>query len=99
MKRVEHLEDRFLNMFLDGHSSAERSRVLVSIKNDRDEIALGTLTECRSDLAHHLDVEDVQWRTRKRDSCDAIFEAKYYVLKRSRHLILFRVQPLGCPLG
>jgi hypothetical protein len=74
VERVEHLKDRFLNVLFNGDSGAERATVLVGVKNDRDELALRTLTQRLRDLAHHLDVEDVQRRPRERDARDAIVD-------------------------
>jgi hypothetical protein len=80
VERVQHLKDRFLDVILDGDTGAEGATVLVGVKNDRDELALIALTERLRDLAHHLDVEDVQRRTREGNPCDAIVNLQADVL-------------------
>jgi len=80
MKRVEHLEDRVLHVIFDCDARTEGATILVSIKNDRHQLALRTLAERLSDLVHHLDVENIQRRTRERDSPNAILETKVDVL-------------------
>jgi hypothetical protein len=46
---------------------------------------LVTLGECFRDLAHHFDVEDVQWRAREGYAGDAIFSAELDVLVSRCH--------------
>ena len=91
MKRVEHLEDLFLHVVFDSDAGAEGATVFSSVKDDGHDFALRTLSERAGDLAHHLDVEDVQWRPRERDSGDAIFETKMDVLVCCRQVLLDRI--------
>ena len=48
VKRVEHLKDRFLNVLFNCDAGTERTTILVGIEHDRDELALRTLTQRRS---------------------------------------------------
>src|SRR5215204_3451820 len=85
VERVEHLEDRFLNVILNRDAGAERATSLVCVEDDRHQLALHALTKCTGDFMHHRDAEDVQRRLRERDACDAIVDAESYVLVRVRH--------------
>src|SRR5437868_1679015 len=80
VKRVEHLENRVLDVLLDCDSRAKRATTLVRIKHDGDQVSPRTLAQRARDLAHHLDVEDIQRRPSKRNSPDAIFKTEADVL-------------------
>src|SRR3954454_23031387 len=85
MKRVEHLENGFLDVLLDRDARAERATALLCVKHDRHELPLRALPERTRNFAHHRDVENVQRRPRERDPRDAIFDSEIYMLVRSRH--------------
>jgi hypothetical protein len=44
-----------------------------------------TLIERVVDFSHHCDVEDVDWRPRESQPCDAIFDIEFDVLIGFRH--------------
>jgi hypothetical protein len=86
MKRIEHLKDCFLNVIFNRDAGAKRAARFVRIENYRDNFALRALAQCVADLAHHLDVKDVQGWTRKRDSRYTILNSMVNML--IRHLVL-----------
>src|ERR1700754_1168377 len=59
VERVEHLIDRFLDVFLDRNSGAKRPARLIRIEYDRHDLALRRLAQRRQNLAHHRDVQNV----------------------------------------
>src|ERR1044071_7059951 len=86
VERIEHLEDRFLDVLLDRDTRAERTTTLVRIKDNCHQLALRTLSERTRDLTHHRDVEYVQRRPCERDPPDAIIDAETNMLVRGGHL-------------
>src|ERR1700754_1984844 len=53
VERVEHLIDRFLDVFLNRNSGTERTTRLISVKNDRHDFALRRLAQRRQNFLHH----------------------------------------------
>src|SRR5688500_19133471 len=75
-------------MFLDRYSRTKRATVFVGGKHNRHDLALRRLAERAGYLAHHLNVEDVQRRPRKRDASHAFVDLKSNVLIVGRHFLL-----------
>jgi hypothetical protein len=85
MKRVEHLEDRFLHVLLDRDARTERTTIFVGVEDDCNQLAVRALAERTGDLTHHLDVENVKRRLRERDTRYAIIYIEVKVLIRGSH--------------
>jgi hypothetical protein len=67
-------------VIFDRDSGTKRATILVGIKHDRHQLALRTFAQRLPDLAHHLDIENIQRRPRERDSPNAILETKVDIL-------------------
>src|SRR6188474_961292 len=81
VKRVEHLIDRVWQVLFNGYTCAKRPRALLCCKNNRDDLPLlGQGCERAANLAHQRNVENVQRRSRERNSSDAIVNIELYVL-------------------
>jgi hypothetical protein len=61
-------------------SGTERATILISIKHNRNQVTLRTLTQRLPDLAHHLNVENIQRRPRKSNPPNAILDSDTNVL-------------------
>ena len=81
MERIQHSKDRLFPVFFNRHSRTKSPAVGRCIENNRNYLSLKrALIQRVIDLQHHLDVEDVDWRTSESDARNAILDMEFYVL-------------------
>jgi hypothetical protein len=75
-------------MVFNGHSGTEGPAIFGRSENDCDQVSSSTLSQCRSNLTHHIDVENIKRRSVEENARYSIVNVEVNVIKRFGHFAL-----------